>query len=188
MHPFLKKLGSLFNSGTTTPDTPRVEVIPAPKPRAQSQDDSFKSRIEELWRKIDFCASEMKAMGWLPLEDSFISEMALGLMPNPLEGFIGSAQGRYLKNNDEPPRNIVFLGVIASQGGAYFTAGFFHDDGKMMNVIGFTTIDELYDYLQKGAPLDVTPDESKGVLGRASKWLGNEDKITPPKQLPAPKP
>lgn len=155
-----------------------------PEPTAQ---DAFEAQVAEQWEKARECKDMLKDMGLVDLEDSFIDEMVLGLLPNPNEAFIGAANGYYLKTEDEPPRKIIFIGAIAGNGGGYFTAGFFNDDGKMLSTIAFTTINELHDYLKsrESAP-DITAELAKaeanesGILGRDDKWLSLEDKMTPP--------
>lgn len=196
MKALLRKLSKIFAELADGPQATTTQGVPAvvqggddiaaqtkPEPTAQ---EKFEAQVAEQWEKARECKDMLKDMGMVDLEDSFIDQMILGLLPNPNEVFIGGANGYYLKTEDEPPRKIIFIGAIAGNGGGYFTAGFFNDDGKMLSTIAFTTINELHDYLKSRESVpDIREElaraqaEDSGVLGREDKWLSLEDKMTP---------
>lgn len=188
MLPIIRKLGQVFSGSA------KQDVAPEPVQQERTQQDpkaAFEARVKELWEKIDYCEQRLRELGMVPLEDSFIDELMIGLLPNPMEPFVGNVGGRFLKLNDDPPRKIAFLGAIAGGKSAYFTGAFFSDDGKMMDVIGYVSIDEMYDYLKNNVDADIARDfagDQPGLLGRESKYLGDDDKITPPSSGDQPKP
>jgi hypothetical protein len=160
-------------------------------PVEKSAKAAFNDEVLSLMQKTDMCKMRLQELGLVRLEESFVHEMMIGLMPDPTAEFCGNIKGSFLKRGDGPPRDIVFVGLIASQEGGYFTAGFFHDDGTTMHIKGFVPIDTLFDYFADNAPARIEgatldkvvndlfaspvfakPSES-GLLGRKSKWLDN---------------